>query len=581
MERVRSSVSPFWAAAFEAVEPAANSNTLNKEKIISYLLNIEHGAASSEARLYVLNECKKNKIFFTQIEEGAIEGHNAASLARYNEALNSFRAFQTDGKWPDEIPQLFIEFPNLINDLGRAFQYTASGNEGMVLFMKWETGLLDETDDLRFRLLFYAARIARRIGSSQNAQAISLFERAFAFAPDTEQLDACIWYIFDLSLTGSISIMFERLERYVPQWHNGSSYNNILERYLHRLVSAREWRRVVRTYDIIKDSGAAVAKSGYAWVIARAMEEGYLNAEDRRLAARALGAGSASSADAAAFMRIAYNESGVFIMPAIYYRMKSAESLGLPFLEFAENNASEDRKESPSMALEFLLGFFSNDAARLSNPYIRLLEKELSPGELQTLAQSLEKAGIYTQSMRVVSLYVNREGYVRTRRDLELMYPRPYLELIEEQAKEFDITPHLFFALVRTESAFQSAVVSRAGAVGLAQLMPNTAREQAERIRRGGGPDFFGSDNNVDSTNPVVNLYIGAFYLNFLRGRLDDMYLALMAYNGGQNRVRRWRASNNLPLDLFLETVPIYETRDYGKRVTAISVIYEQLYYSD
>jgi len=589
MDRVMEEASPWWKDAFEATEPDVNEKKPSREKALFYLLDFEQGATSNEARSYVLNELAKYKDFFCEHETAAIEAHYAVSHLRYNNALEYFRAFQDTiydsddsfkKEWPSQIPQLFIEYPNLINDLGRAFQFTSSGKEGLDLFIKWEAGLPEnQYDDLRFRLNFYAGRIARRVGSSQTNQAIAYFERALALAPDSEQEDSCIWYILDLSLTGPIPATFDRFIKYIPQWHSAGTYNNLLERFLHRLVSGREWNRVIRIFNLLKDTGNVAAKPGYAYVIARAIEENYLSAEDKRLAARSL---DLSAADAKAFMQYSYDNSNLFIMPAIFYRMKSSDALGLPFLNFNEEDkpcGCNDKEVIPSHLIQFLIGFFNNGAAHLANPYIKTCEKKMCPAELRTLAHTLDEAGLYPQSMGIATLYINREGYERSRRDMELMYPRPYKNLIENQSKEFDIDPPLFFALVRTESAFQSAIVSRAGAVGLSQLMPSTAKDQAERIRRGGGPDFFDSEEKIDSTNPELNVYIGTYYLNYLRGYLNDMYLALMAYNGGQNRVRRWHNANRLPMDLFLETVPIYETRDYGKRVTAIGKVYSELYY--
>ena len=589
MDRVIDDASPYWKTAFEATSPVVGGKKPNREKALFYLLDLEQGVTSNEARLYVLNELAKYKDFFCEHETGVIEGHYAVFQSKYNDALNYFRVFQDSiydsddsikKEWPSQMPQLFIEYPNLINDLGRSFQFTSSGREGLDLFLKWEAGLpADQYDDLRFRLNFYAGRIARRIGSSQTNQAIALFERALALAPDGEQEDSCIWYILDLSLTGPIPATFDRFIKYIPQWHSAGTYNNLLERFLHRLVSGREWNRVIRIFNLLKDTGAVAAKPGYAYVIARALEEGYLSAEDKRLAARVL---DVSSADKEIFLQFAYEKSNLLIMPAMFYRMKTSDALGLPFLDFKEEDepcGCEDEGVSPSHLIQFLLGFFNNNAEHMAKPYINKLDKKLCPAELRLLAHRLDEAGMYPQSMGIATQYINKEGYVRSRRDMELMYPRPFKELIEKQAVEFDIDPPLFFGLVRTESAFQSAIVSRAGAVGLSQLMPSTARDQAERIRRGGGPNFFDSENNVDSTNPELNVYIGTYYLNYLRGYLDDMYLALMAYNGGQNRVRRWYNATKLPMDLFLETVPIYETRDYGKRVTAIGKIYTELYY--
>jgi soluble lytic murein transglycosylase len=239
--------------------------------------------------------------------------------------------------------------------------------------------------------------------------------------------------------------------------------------------------------------------------------------------------------------------------------------------------------------MPFLRGFFSHQAADFAPPYIRALEAGRAGAARRTLAGDLAAAGRYAESMRLVTAYMGRAGYqtdngIPLRRDLEQYYPRPFKELVEQYAAEAGVAPALLFGLIRTESAFQSDVVSRAGAVGLTQLMPATAKEMADRIRRRGGPDYT-TDDGPDLRNPAANIHIGAVYLGYLMERLEAPIPALLAYNGGINRVRRWREADSrkpggaLPLDLFLETVEYPETREYGRRVLAAAAVYERLYY--
>ena len=120
--------------------------------------------------------------------------------------------------------------------------------------------------------------------------------------------------------------------------------------------------------------------------------------------------------------------------------------------------------------------------------------------------------------------------------------------------------------------------------MGLTQLMPATAEEMAGRIRRRSGPDYMRRENTVpglDLTDPETNIHIGAFYLGYLTERFENTLLALLAYNGGMNRIRRWRAASTLPVDLFLETIEFSETREYGRKVMAAAFVYRELYYSD
>jgi len=566
--RVRREVSGYWAAAIDALD-----NAPDRKKVLSFLLGFDQGQAySDEVRFFILRECERQGVFFSERENAAIEGHFAVSRYRYIEALNAFRAFQEDEEWPEHAPEIFLEYPNLVNDLGRAFQYTASGDEGAGLFIKWARHPPGgQTGDLRFRLLFYAARIARRRGNGE--QAVNLFEQARLLAPDAEQSDACIWYILDLSTGEDFDVFIERLEQLIPYWHNDSYFDDILEKFLQQLTADRKWEKMIYVFSLIKGREDAGSKAGYAWIIARAIEEGYVKEHEIELALQEVNAEEAVSA---AFMRIAYDSGD----KALYYRRQSASSLGLPFIELPRETRSGGRGNKDSPVLEFLLGFFKNNAASLSRRYIAAVEKELSPDELRTLAQSYAKAELYAQSIRLVSRYVDREDYTPLRRDMELLYPRPYKELIEKYAEETGFSPALLFGLIRTESAFQSSVVSRSGAVGLTQLMPETAKEMAGRIRRAGGPDYAAGENGLNLNDPEQNIHIGAHYLNYLNVRFEDILLSLLAYNGGMTRVRRLlRAAKTMPPDLFLETVPIQETRDYGRKVMAAAGVYEELYY--
>ena len=566
---IRREISGWRAKAFGLFE-----NERANEKVLEFFLNFDYGETiPDEVKVYLIQECNKRKVYLDEKELAAIEGHYAVSRLQYNEALVFFRAFQEDGNWPKVIPKLFVKYPVLINDLGKAFQYTSYGREGLSLFLQWWDNLEQENPDEKnviYNLLFYTARIARRNG--QNTQAISFFEQALPHAPDTEQSDACIWYILELSLSGTNDFFAQQLGKVVSSWHDGGYFNDLLERFLHTLVSKKEWKRIIQIFDIIKDSGASM-KSGYAWVIVRAVEEGILSKED-------LSSVQGKEINISMLMQTAYDAPYGDVSPVLYYRSLSANVLDLPFLEFHEETAAvKNKKDSPAM--QFLLGFFANNAADYVLPYVKQMEKELSVDELRVIAQSLEKEGMYIQSMLLVSRYIAREDYVLEKSDMELLFPCPYREFVEKYAEEIGIEPHIVFGLIRTESAFQKEVVSHAGAVGLTQLMPATAQEMAGRIKRAGGPDYAAYENGVDLRDPEINIHIGAFYLNYLKGRFEDTLLSLMAYNGGMNRIRRLRAASALPVDLFLETITIAETRDYGRKVLSAAAVYKALYYTD
>ncbi|MDR0597538.1 MAG: lytic transglycosylase domain-containing protein [Treponema sp.] len=166
-----------------------------------------------------------------------------------------------------------------------------------------------------------------------------------------------------------------------------------------------------------------------------------------------------------------------------------------------------------------------------------------------------------------------------TRRDLELYYPRAFTDLAEAAAAAEALPLELLFGLIRTESAFSPGIRSRAGAAGLTQLMGATAADMANRIRRRGGPDYAAA-GVIDLEDPETNIRLGAAYLRYLMDRTESPLMALLAYNGGIGRLRRWRnAEPALGGDLFLETVEYNETREYGRKVLSAAAAYGYLYY--
>ena len=133
----------------------------------------------------------------------------------------------------------------------------------------------------------------------------------------------------------------------------------------------------------------------------------------------------------------------------------------------------------------------------------------------------------------------------------------------------------MIHAIARQESQFDRKIVSRAGARGLMQLMPGTAREVAGKI----GVGY--TSSNLD--DPAYNVQLGSWYF----GRLMDTYqgsypLAVAAYNAGPGNVNRWLASNGDPratgdILSWIEAIPLTETRGYVQRVLENAVVYDLL----
>ncbi|MAA94085.1 MULTISPECIES: transglycosylase SLT domain-containing protein [unclassified Arsukibacterium] len=149
--------------------------------------------------------------------------------------------------------------------------------------------------------------------------------------------------------------------------------------------------------------------------------------------------------------------------------------------------------------------------------------------------------------------------------DVELRFPLAYQQEMQLSADKFKIDSGWSMAIARRESSFMADAYSPAGARGLMQIMPGTANEIAKKpvqIRQ--------------LYNPVTNIDYGTDYLNYLKQRNDGNLLkATAAYNAGYSRVRQWIPQDYaLPADVWVETIPYRETREYVKAVMAYYQIY-------
>jgi soluble lytic murein transglycosylase len=126
--------------------------------------------------------------------------------------------------------------------------------------------------------------------------------------------------------------------------------------------------------------------------------------------------------------------------------------------------------------------------------------------------------------------------------------------------------------LVRQESRFISGIKSPAGAAGLMQLMPATAKWVANRM----GMTGYSWARVIDAD---VNAALGTYYLRHVMDDLDGSpVLAAAAYNAGPGRARKWRDAHSLEGAIYAETIPFNETRDYVKKVMSNTVYYAALF---
>lgn len=153
--------------------------------------------------------------------------------------------------------------------------------------------------------------------------------------------------------------------------------------------------------------------------------------------------------------------------------------------------------------------------------------------------------------------------------DLDIRFPLAYQQPIIQQARARQLNPTWVYAITRQESGFMEDARSHAGAVGLMQLMPATARETARRFS-------IALSNPNDVLLPERNIALGTAYLAQLHEQFQgNRVLASAAYNAGPGRVRQWtRDVDQLPADIWIENIPFDETRQYVQSVLSYAVIY-------
>lgn len=189
--------------------------------------------------------------------------------------------------------------------------------------------------------------------------------------------------------------------------------------------------------------------------------------------------------------------------------------------------------------------------------------QRLDPETLARAAKLADSWGWHSNAIFTAA----RSGYWD---DLPMRFPMLYQTTVQDRAKQFGIEAAWIYGILRQESAFVPDARSPRGALGLMQLLPMTAKSVAPRAKASyAGPR--------DLLQPEKNIHLGSAYLQQVRNQLHNHpVLATAAYNAGPAKVRQWLPDHGaVPADIWIETIPYDETRDYVERVMAYTVIYD------
>ena len=152
--------------------------------------------------------------------------------------------------------------------------------------------------------------------------------------------------------------------------------------------------------------------------------------------------------------------------------------------------------------------------------------------------------------------------------DYTLLYPRPYDAEVGAAATGAKLDSRLLYGMIRQESLFRADAVSPAGAMGLAQLLPETAARTARAWQQP-------SPVAADLLDPAVNVKLGAWHMRDLIDEFERQTpVALAGYNAGQAAATRWLPAEPVDADIWIENIPYNETRDYVQRVLWHTVVF-------
>lgn len=153
---------------------------------------------------------------------------------------------------------------------------------------------------------------------------------------------------------------------------------------------------------------------------------------------------------------------------------------------------------------------------------------------------------------------------------LKQVYKLEYRDIIDKQANTYNLDNNLIYALIKKESKYDPLAVSKKGAMGLMQIMPETGKYIASLL----GEKNFKKEDLFDAE---TSIRYGTYYLAKLYKDFDgDIEAVLAAYNGGEGNVRKWMAENNNELDE--DKIPFRQTKNYVKSIKRDYKIYKYLY---
>lgn len=499
-----------------------------------------------EAWEYVCEEKDRMKAFSSR-ESALFQGKIFLLDKKYSAALKGYKAGERASL---ENPAVLREYGVLLSKNGL---FSEGAKDLALLLPRLKGEALIIAEELRGRLLRHSGQTDMSIAALKQALRFAEGEVKAAADGSPDSSDRVLWFLLSTHIQKSSAETVRLLPEYLPKIKDPHYFSDLFENFSVLLVEKRAWDSIRQTYEAMKGFASPEDTSRYGFLLAAAMHRGlYRPPSSFPFSPYQILAETAENGDA-------------------YYRILAILAMGRT-LDFPSGSAaSPETIRSLSSSDHIVQGFLDFEMPGKGFAAARKDIESLDFSTITEVARTEIEGGRIKNGLRILHRPALRNKAEADRDVLEILFPLAFREEIEEVVKEQSLPPALFYGLVREESYFDASIRSSAGAVGLSQLMPGTARDVARRL----------GIKSPELTDPLTNLRLGGRYFHDLLKRFGSGAHALLAYNAGGTRVSRWKKQyHDLPDVLFVEAVPYAESREYIRKVLVSAVHYGYLYHN-
>ncbi len=393
------------------------------------------------------------------------------------------------------------------------------------------------------------------IGSLQESSgdhqgALSSYRTARETGGSFEKVRRALWYEMRLLVRNSPDEIPPFLAENAPDWGDSSYFDDLLDEYFTYLVRRKDWVHLAETVEILGGTELKQPTSQGAFLLNQAVKDGRLRRPD--------------------FFSSSFYTESLERDPLGYYYLVSSPGVW-PLFEEREDSAAAAGLDPDEEAVEQVYRIvLEAGQIELGWALWNRRHDSLSPHVVDMFSSRLFKMGEFYRCIQFTGYWYYRWPPEQALHLIPWLYPQDRTLPVNLHALKQGIPEELILGIIRRESAFHKTIESHAGAVGLMQLMPATASDLAGRYRIEGW----------NLADPGDNIRLGALYVNWLKERPWTSSYAeiLAAYNGGGGNLRRWKRSfGDLDLQLFIQSIPYSETRNYVRKVIVAAGTYRYL----